>query len=64
MAKVYVAVNLDTGWDCVVGVFDTMEKARIACQPEGEEWDDEFYTDRLDTDGIYELHHIFEKEVK
>lgn len=56
---VYVAVDLDRGWDNVVGVFDSMDKARAACLPKGDEWDDERYTDRIcDRTGIYHLHHI------
>jgi hypothetical protein len=63
--RVYVAVNLDIGWDNVVGVFDSMDKARAACQPEGDEWDDEWYTNRInERTGIYEMHHIHVKEVQ
>lgn len=65
MSKVYVAVNLDHGWDNIVGVFDSQEKAEAACQPVGDEWDDERYTNRInDYTGIYEMHHIHEKEVQ
>jgi hypothetical protein len=63
--KVYVAVDLDLGWDNVIGVFDSMDKARSACQPVGDEWDDEYYVNKInDRTGIYDMHHIHVKEVQ
>jgi hypothetical protein len=65
--KVYVAVNLDLGWDNVIGVFDSHEKAFDACRPSPEELegeDSEWYESRLcDRTGMYEMHHIHVKEV-
>lgn len=66
--KVYVAVNLDLGWDNVVGVFDSMEKAEAACRPTQEELDSadgDWYRERIsEYTGIYELHHIHVKDVQ
>ena len=67
MSKVYIVVNLDLGWDNVVGVFDTYEKAEAVCKPtkedlEGDEHD--WYVSQLGRDGLYEMHHIHEKEVQ
>lgn len=65
---VHIAVNLDLGWDNVIGVFDTYEKAHAACRPSQEDLDSEdseFYTGMLDErTGIYEMHHIHSKEIK
>lgn len=65
MSKVYVAVNLDSGWDNVVGVFDSYDKAKAACLPVGDQWDDDQYTSLINNhSGIYEMYHIHEKEVQ
>lgn len=65
---VHIVVNIDLGWDSVIGVFDTYEKALAACSPSQEDLDSEgceFYLDMIDPDtGIYEMHHIHSKEVK
>lgn len=67
--KVYVAVNIDLGWDNVIGVYDSMEKAVEACSPSPEELEDpedaEWYLSRVNKrTGMYEMHHIHVKEVE
>jgi hypothetical protein len=67
--KVYVAVNLDLGWDNVIGVFDSYEKAYDVCRPAPEDLEDpedaEWYLSRVnERTGMYELHHIHTKEVQ
>lgn len=68
MSMVYIAINLDLGWDNVIGVFDTYEKAFDACRPTPEELEGEdadFYLNMLRSpDGIYEMHHIHSKEIR
>ena len=65
--KVYVSVNLDLGWDNVIGVFDTYEKAFNSCCPSEEDLngeDGDWYRSRIEENGMYELHHIHTKEVQ
>lgn len=68
--KVYVAVNLDLGWDNVLGVYDTHEKAIARCRPTDEDLaeDAEKYLKRLgdrnDPKSIFSMHHIHCKEVE
>lgn len=68
MSKVYIAVDLDLGWDNVIGAFDSYEKAFAACSPTEEELDGPdgvWYAERVcDRTGMYDLHHIHEKEIQ
>lgn len=66
--KVYIAVDIDSGWDNVIGVFDTFDKAFAACRPTYDEWNGErgeWYRSRVnERTGIYEMHRIHCKEVQ
>lgn len=65
--KVYVAVNLDLGWDNVIGVFDSNEKAVAACSPSPEDLegeDGDWYRERVNDKGMFDMHHIHVKEVE
>ena len=66
--KVYIAVNLDLGWDNVLGAFDSMEKAKAACRPTQEDLDSEdgdSYRERINKyTGLYDLHHIHVKDIQ
>lgn len=67
MTTVYVAVCVDCGWDCVLGVYDTYEKAFAACAPTEEDLsgdDAEYYLSRVDDDGMFELHHVLKREIQ
>lgn len=65
---VHIAVNLDLGWDNIVGVYDTYEKAQDACRPSaadlaGDHAD--WHLEGVDPNtGMYEMHHIHSKGVK
>lgn len=66
--KVYVAVNLDLGWNNILGVYDSYEKAESVCKPTQEELDGpdgDWYKNNVhDRTGLYDLHHIHCKEVE
>lgn len=66
--KVYIAVNLDLGWDNVIGAYDSYDKAFDACRPTVEELDGEdgeWYASKVcDRTGMYDMHHIHTKEIQ
>jgi hypothetical protein len=67
MTRVFVAVNLDLGWDNVIGVFDSMEKAVAACSPSPEDLagpDGDWYRERCEDDGMFAMHHIHDMEIR
>ena len=68
MSEVFIAVNLDSGWDNIVGVYDTYEKAFAACKPSDEELEGEdgkWYENRVDPrTGMYDMHIIHTKRIQ
>lgn len=58
---IYVVTSVDLGWDCVIGVFSTIEAAENACKPHPDEaqwFKDEGY---LNDEGMFDTHFIHAK---
>lgn len=55
MSYMYVVTDVESGWDCVVGVYSTEELAEAACRPDPQELmeDPEFWMEHLDSNGMF-----------
>lgn len=63
---VYIVTDSELGWDCVVGVYATYERALEDCKPDPEEYaeDPEFFDPMLDHEGKFKTRHIFTKQLE
>lgn len=65
MQYVYVVTDVELGWDCVVGVYSTLELAEAACRPDPEEYaeDPEWWDSLLNSDGLFDTRVISTKRL-
>lgn len=63
MSMMYVVTNTELGWNCVVGVYDTEERANNACKPHPD--DLKYFKDNgyLSADGTFDTYHITTKKL-